>query len=369
MGFHRSIGSTVIAAIAVLALLAGCTTAERGRGATPEPSSPPVTTTGGFVVPSGTPRDVVTGLAAPWSIVLVGRTPLISERDSGRILELDGSRTRVVGTVAGLRRGGEGGLLGLALDERRRLYVYSTGANGNRIERYPLIGSRGSYRLGPRTTILDGLPSSAVHNGGRIAIGPDGMLYAPVGDAGDGRAAQNRNSLAGKILRMTLDGGVPPDNPFPGSLVYSLGHRNVQGLAWTADGTMYAAEFGQDTWDELNRIVPGGNYGWPEAEGRAGDPRFRDPVQQWRPSAASPSGIAIVGGTIFVANLRGERLRAIPVSDPSTAREFYVGRYGRIRTVLRGPDGALWFATNNRDGRGNPRAGDDRILRVPLTGG
>ncbi|MBI5160176.1 MAG: PQQ-dependent sugar dehydrogenase [Micrococcales bacterium] len=349
------------AAVAVALGLAGC------AGPPPNPATPtPAASFDASPLPQGSPREVTGGLVAPWSVVTVDGTALVSERDSARILELVGRRTREVAKIGGIRSGGEGGLLGLAVDDRRRLYVYSTGEDGNRIERYGIDGTRGSYRLSGRTTILDGLPRNTIHNGGRLAIGPDGMLYASVGDAGTGAAAQDPRSLAGKILRMTLDGGVPESNPFPGSLVYSLGHRNVQGLGWAADGTMYAVEFGQNAWDELNRIVPGGNYGWPEVEGRGTDARYRNPIQQWPPSQASPSGMAVIGGTIYVANLRGERLRAIAVDDPGTAREYYVGDYGRLRTVLRGPDGELWFVTNNRDGRGDPRPGDDRILRVPL---
>jgi glucose/arabinose dehydrogenase len=161
---------------------------------------------------------------------------------------------------------------------------------------------------------------------------------------------------------------VPPDNPFPDSFVYSLGHRNVQGLAWAADGTMFASEFGQDTWDELNVIVSGGNYGWPDVEGIADVDGYIDPVQQWATDDASPSGIAVAGGTVYVANLRGQRLRAIPAADPAdiagTTEHF--SDFGRLRAVTVAPDGTLWFLTNNTDGRGNPRSGDDRIVSVTL---
>lgn len=177
---------------------------------------------------------------------------LVSERDSGRILELpDGGGTRVVGTVGGVVHAGESGLLGLAVDRERRLYAYSTGPDGNRIERYTLSGAPGSLALGAGEVILDGLPSASFHDGGRIAFGPDGMLYATVGDAGQRERAQDLDSLTGKILRMTPDGEIPTDNPFPGSLVFSYGHRNPQGIAWTADGTMFATELGEDSWDEL----------------------------------------------------------------------------------------------------------------------
>ena len=263
--------------------------------------------------------------------------------------------------------GSEGGLLGLAVDRHRRLYVYSTGQRGNRIQRFTLTGGPGSYGLGEVETILDDLPSAGYHNGGRIVFGPDGMLYAAVGDAGRRATAQDLDSLGGKILRMTPDGDAPDDNPFPDSLVYSFGHRNVQGMAWAPDGTMFATEFGQNTWDELNVITPGGNYGWPEVEGAAANESYIDPVQQWEPSAASPSGMTAVGGTLFLANLRGEVLHAVPIADPTTSTQFYARTYGRIRDVTLAPDGRLWFTTNNTDGRGTPSPGDDRILGVGLT--
>ncbi|WP_402463598.1 PQQ-dependent sugar dehydrogenase [Isoptericola aurantiacus] len=364
------------------ALLAGCTP---GSGPAASPSPEPATAPAGASdaasvppsspdaepddgpAPSGEPTVVATGLAAPWSVVLLDGTPLVSERDSARILALDLDGTaREVGTVEGVDTAGEGGLLGLALDDAGRLFVYSTGPDGNRIQRYGLSGGPGSLRLGEPTTILDGLPSASFHDGGRLAVGPDGMLYATVGDAGDRDSAQDLDSLGGKILRMTLDGGVPDDNPFDGSLVYSYGHRNVQGLAWSDDGTLFATEFGQDTWDELNVIAPGANYGWPEVEGIAEVGEYVDPVQQWEPSEASPSGMAYLEGTLYLANLRGQVLRAVPVGDPSTATELYAGEYGRLRDVLPGPDGDLWFVTNNTDGRGSPAPEDDRILAVPV---
>lgn len=163
---------------------------------------------------------------------------------------------------------------------------------------------------------------------------------------------------------MTPEGKAPSDNPLPGSLVYSYGHRNPQGIAWAPDGTMYASEFGQDTWDELNVIKPGGNYGWPIAEGVAHRQGLIDPVQQWRPSDASPSGMAILDGQIYIANLRGARLRQVPLDQPATSADLLAGEYGRLRDVAAAPDGSLWVLTNNTDGRGEPGPDDDRILRV-----
>lgn len=260
---------------------------------------------------------------------------------------------------------GEGGLLGITVRDGY-LYAYFTAGAENRIQRYPITGEGASARLGAAQTLLGGIPSRSNHNGGRLAFGPDGMLYATTGDAGTSSRAQDLNSLAGKILRLAPNGRVPADNPFAGSYVYSYGHRNVQGLAWAGDGTLYASEFGENTWDELNIIKAGGNYGWPAAEGKAGDAKYIDPVQQWPTAEASPSGIAISGANLYIANLRGERLRKVPLSAPGTSTAFYTRQYGRLRDVVAAPDGRLYLLTNNTDGRGVPQSGDDRILSVPV---
>ena len=370
-----------LAAVAIAAVLVGCVGNALPTSSAPRSSSSPTSLSSAAPeapsVPSepvrfaplagAKPGEVTVGLKSPWSVAFAGRHALVSERDTGQIREIasDGT-TREVGTVAGVKHGGEGGLLGLAIDDHKRLYAYSTGAAGSRIERYTLAGESGGFTLRDAETIVDKIPSASFHNGGRLAFGPDGMLYASVGDAGQSRNAQDLASFSGKILRMTPDGGVPADNPFPNSLVYSYGHRNVQGVSWAANGIMFASEFGQNTWDELNIITAGGNYGWPHAEGRGGGRSFIDPVQQWAPAVASPSGIAVVGGTVFIANLRGEVLRAVPVANPTTSVDYFKGSYGRIRAVTAAPDGTLWLVTGNTDGRGSPRANDDRIVRVTL---
>ena len=339
-----------LAIAAAALLLAGC-------ASTPAPTAAPEPST-----PAPGSAEIVTGLAAPWSMVrLESGSTLVSERDSAIVKEVtaDGS-VRDVATIAGVVPGGEGGLLGLEYGEGY-LYAYYTAADDNRVERFALEGDAGSYSLGEGTVILDGLAKAGNHNGGRIKLGPDGMLYATVGDAGDPDRAQNRESLSGKILRMEVDGGVPEDNPFDGSLVYSLGHRNPQGIAWDAEGQLWAAEFGQNTWDEFNRIEPGGNYGWPEVEGTGGDPEYIDPVLQWATDDASPSGLAYVDGTFYLASLKGQRVWAI--SDGAAAPAL-VGQYGRLRDAIAGPDGTIWILTNNTDGRGSPQQGDDRIIQL-----
>ncbi|MEP6953972.1 MAG: PQQ-dependent sugar dehydrogenase, partial [Solirubrobacteraceae bacterium] len=209
---------------------------------------------------------------------------------------------------------------------------------------------------------------ASIHNGGRLAFGPDGMLYAGVGDAGTTSNAQDRGSRNGKILRIAPDGSVPAGNPIGGSPVWSLGHRNVQGLAFDRAGRLWASEFGQNSFDEVNLIRKGRNYGWPLVEGKGSTQggRFTNPLVTWRTSESSPSGAAIAGSSLYVGALAGERLWRVPLRGSSVGRPRALlnGRYGRLRTVVRAPDGALWISTSNRDGRGAPRSGDDRIIRL-----
>ena len=363
-------------------LLVGCQPEPAGPLTTmPVPSSTPSPSATAqapqeTVQPVGEPVTVVGGLAAPWSMVrLESGSTLISERDSGVVKELtpDGA-LRDAAVIPGVVSSGEGGLMGLEFVSGEDagtsgdwLYAMFTAASDNRVVRFPLQGAPGSYALGAGEEIVTSMAKAGNHNGGRIKIGPDGMLYITIGDASAAGASQQLGNLNGKILRVELDGSVPDDNPFPGSQVWSLGHRNPQGIAWDADGQLWAAEFGQNTWDEFNLITPGANYGWPLIEGSSEDARFTNPAYQWSTSDASPSGLAYVRGTFFMAALRGERLWAIyPTPAGTTAVEYYSGQFGRIRDVTAGPDGTLWLLTNNTDGRGNPSDGDDRILQVEL---
>ncbi|MGL4256666.1 MAG: PQQ-dependent sugar dehydrogenase [Microbacterium sp.] len=336
---------------------------------TPAPTAAP---TGAWRL-DGDPQALATGLAAPWSVVpLDGGGALVSQRDDGAIVELtpDG-RLREVGTVPGVVSGGESGLHGLALladDDTTWLYAYHGAADDNRVVRMPLLGAPGDLSLGETDVVLEGIPRASTHDGGRIAFGPDGRLYVATGDAQNPEAPQDPDSLGGKILRLEPDGASADGNPW-GTAVWSMGHRNVQGLAWTQDGTMWASEFGQNTWDELNRIEPGGNYGWPLVEGEAGRDGLIDPVVSWATSDASPSGIAAVGDTVFVAGLRGERLWLVDTADGELSGQptaALAGEQGRLRDAVLAPDGTLWVLTGNTDGRGSPRAGDDLLLRLRL---
>lgn len=356
-------GVVVAVAVLLLGVLAGCT-----RSDEPSPSAAPTAAV------RATATDLVTDLDVPWGLAFLpdGRA-VVTLRDAVRVLivDADGAVTDVTGPGAQeltrvVEPSGEGGLLGVAVlgssSRGTDLALYATTADDNRVLRGTLTGDA----LGELSPILTGIHKADHHDGGRLALGPDGDLDVGTGDAGNRPDAQDPTSLNGKILRITPDGAPAPGNPTPGSPVWSLGHRNVQGLGWAEDGRMFASEFGQDTWDELNVIVPGGNYGWPTVEGRG--ERFVQPVAVWHPDVASPSGLAVTRDAVYLAALRGERLWRVPLTADGvgTPQPLLVGTYGRLRTVAVAPDGSLWVLTNNTDGRGTPHPDDDRILRVTV---
>ncbi|MEV6790581.1 PQQ-dependent sugar dehydrogenase [Streptomyces sp. NPDC051320] len=379
---------TAVLAVAVLVSVAGCSSGDSGgqsaaarspgahsssaAAAAPSPDVPPAK--GSVKVVS----TLTTGLASPWGVaVLPEGDLLVSSRDTGTITRIDaknGKKT-LLGKVAGVAPAGEGGLLGIALSPSygtdHLIYAYFTTASDNRIARMFYDEKQPAGRqLGAPDTIFKGIPKGTIHNGGRIAFGPDRMLYVGTGESGERGMAQDKKSLGGKILRMTPDGRPAHGDPWAGSVVYSYGHRNVQGLAWDTDGRLWADEFGQDTWDELNLIKPGKNYGWPVVEGKQGKAGFVDPVEQWSTSEASPSGIAFAEGSIWMAALRGERLWRIPLNgDKPSAKPqaFLQGKYGRLRTVVSAGGNKLWLVTSETDSRGTPGPGDDRILQLEVT--
>jgi glucose/arabinose dehydrogenase len=320
---------------------------------TPDPSAPAVALLG--------------GLDVPWSIAMLpDGSSLVSVRNTGEVRHVpkpgSGGRATVAGTLPITRVAGEGGLLGLAVpedfDANPVFYAYYSTDNDNRIAAVPWRDGT----LGEPQVIFDGIPMGRNHNGGRIAFGPDGYLYVGTGEAGDRSLSQNLGSLGGKILRLTPEGKPAPGNPFGGSAIWSYGHRNVQGLAWDSQDRLWASEFGANTFDELNLIEPGENYGWPEVEGRADDPDFVDPVAQWPTSDMSPSGIAVgADGAVYMAALRGESLWRVPINadgSAGTPSRHLEGTYGRVRDI-RFVDGRAWILTNNGD--------DDRLMSLPLS--
>ena len=354
--------------------LTGC----RGGEESPRPSPSSATTSPPSSAPSSaaTPEPidprldgtVATGLNVPWAIVfLADGTALVTQRDDASIVRVapDG-RVTPVGDVPGVAPGGEGGLQGLAVrpGDESALFAYLTGPDDNRVVRLEFDGER----IGRAEPILTGMAKAFNHQGGALTFDREGHLFVAVGDAAQAETAQDRDSLNGKILRIDQEGRAVDGNPF-GNRVWSLGHRNVEGLAWDGSGRLWASEFGDQRTDELNRIVKGGNYGWPQVEGDGGDDRFVRPAATWTTDEASPAGLAISGERAFLAALRGERLWQVPLEGGKAGRPraFLTGELGRLRSVAVAPDGSLWVGTSNTDGRGQVRRGDDRIVRVAIS--
>ncbi|WP_407561715.1 PQQ-dependent sugar dehydrogenase [Streptomyces sp. 184] len=358
--------SGTAAVIALTVVLGGCTAPEDR----PAASAPPTGAGPGEV------SEIATRLDMPWGLAfLPDGTALVSSRLSGEIRRVPaaGGRTSLVGTVPGVRKSSEGGLLGLAtspdFESDRTVYAYVSAAPTNRVVALR-IGD--DFRSVTRErVVLAGIETADRHHGGRLCIAPDGNLWIGTGDAFRPENAADDTSLSGKVLRVRPDGSIPDDNPF-GTAVYSTGHRNVQGLTFAPDGTMYASELGHRTWDEVNVLRSGADYGWPETEGTAGE-TGEPPLFTVHPDDASPSGIAYADGSLWMGALGGQRPWQLPVDGPRAAGDpiaHYVGEYGRIRTVETAPDGSLWITTSNGDGATwggtGPRPGDDRILRIDL---
>ncbi len=384
---RRAVAAAVAAA--TLLLTAGCSSDDGGSGSSggeesassngTSPQSPPSGQAADATPPAkgsvNVVRTVTEDLDSPWGLApLPDGDLLVSSRDEATITRVDtetGRKTEL-GEVPGVSPAGEGGLMGLALSpdyaSDHMIYAYFTSASDNRIVRMLYEEDKASgEQLGAPDTIFRGIPKGFIHNGGRIAFGPDRMLYAGTGESGEEGLSQDEDSLGGKILRLTPEGEPAPGNPFSNSPVYSYGHRNVQGLAWDSEQRLFAAEFGQDTWDELNAIKPGDNYGWPEAEGTSDNAAYHNPIAQWATDDASPSGIAYAEGSVWMAGLKGERLWRIPLKGTEASADpqaFLEGEYGRLRTVVSAGSDKLWLVTSETDGRGSPSGGDDRILEV-----
>lgn len=364
---------------ALAAILTGCAQPASGPGSAgsaaepaPSPSGPPPSD----VATLGEPVELTTGLEAPWGLTfLPDGSALVSERISAEIVRVpaEGGEAVTVGVVPDVAVSSEGGLLGIVASPDfaadRTVYASVSGVDQNRIVALTIAEDYGSLEVGH--VLLDGIQTADRHHGGRLAIGPDGHLWIGTGDAFEPENAAADDSLNGKILRIAVDGTMPDDNPGD-SPVYSSGHRNVQGIAFGPDGTAYASELGHRTWDEINVLQAGADYGWPETEGVDGS-TGEPPIATIHPDDLSPSGVAYAAGSLWIGALGGQRLWQLPVDGAAASGgpiEHLVGEYGRIRTVELAPDGALWLITSNTDratwGGTDARPGDDRILRVEI---
>lgn len=365
--------SATVAALLLAAPLGGCAFGppdpSEQQGGTP-PKLPSPSASGGD--DGGASVSVIAkNLSVPWGIAfLPDGSSLITERDNHRILKMPptGGTTTPVQTIADAVPGGEGGLLGIAVSphyaQDASVFVYYSTATDNRIAKLTLGGTP--------VPIVTGIPHSGQRDGGALAFGPDGYLYAGTGDAEAPDSSQNAGSLAGKILRMAVDGKPAPGNP-AGTLVYASGLRNVQGLAWDQAGRLYATDFGQDKFDEINLIQAGGNYGWPSAEGPATGGGSTNPLATFPPAQASCAGAATSGAVLVTGCLAGKRIWLVQLDGKGGVlgqpQHTLDNQFGRLRAVVRAPDNTLWVSTSNKDGRGTPGADDDRILRIVVSGG
>ena len=354
----------VLAVVAILALAAAIvwvvSVSDRANPSVGVPSQE-----GGSII------ALAEGLQVPWALAFLPDGDIVLTERPGRVRIIDASeglREDPLLELPQVQHRGEGGLLGIALHpsfpDPAYMYLYYTydGTNGtaNRVSRFPW----NELTATDEEVLLDDIPGGRIHNGGRIKFGPDGMLYVTTGDAGTTSLAQDTESLAGKILRLTPDGGVPDDNPFEGSPMYSYGHRNPQGLAWDDDGRLWATEHGSSATDELNLIQPGRNYGWPEIRGDETSVDMETPVLNSGSDTWAPSGMASMDGSLYFAGLRGSSLYKVELNGEPSLSTYLSGEYGRLRAVATGPEGNLFVLTSNRDGRGTFVPEDDRLVRI-----
>jgi glucose/arabinose dehydrogenase len=324
--------------------------------------------TSGGSARQGNAEVLLTKLKVPWSIQKIGNAFYLAERTGAIVKWEEGKVTRQkVVLEEKLSDKPEAGLLGFVLDpdfakSNEAFAYYTYEQNGKSVNRIVTL-QYDRQQWTEKSLLLDGIPSGDFHHGGRLKIGPDQKLYAATGDAHEDEIAQDKNSLGGKILRLNLDGSIPGDNPFPNSYIYSLGHRNPQGLVWDEKGQLYSSEHGPSGHDEINKIIAGHNYGWPLITGdgkKAGmeSPLFHSGTDTW-----APSGMAYHKGVLYVAALRGEAVKAFNLNKEEESNVFKGA--GRIRDVF--IDGKyLYFVSNNTDGRGNPDKEDDKLYRIPL---
>lgn len=311
---------------------------------------------------------VAENLSIPWALAfLPDKRLLVTERE-GKIKIVDDGEIIEIAEI-NVHSEGEGGLHGIAIDpefeNNNYIYIYyttsSTGDNStNRVARYTFSNNL----LTDETVILDNIPGARVHDGGRIKFGPDGYLYITTGDAANPSLSQNRDSLAGKILRVDTKGNPASQNPF-GNLAYSYGHRNPQGIAWDDKNQLFATEHGNSATDEFNLIEIGKNYGWPTITGSEKGSGMQTPLIQSSNNTWAPAGLAYVNEKFYFGGLRGNALYQIEIINGEyMLTEYFKGEFGRIRDVVKGPDNMLYITTSNRDGRGIPSKNDDKIIRI-----
>jgi len=315
-------------------------------------------------------------LDTPWGMVFLPNGDILVTERPGRVKLIDnnGLQSEPIATLGNIKEIGEGGLLGITLHPQfsinNYLYLYYTyNSSGDNTFNRVVRMTYQDKQLKNEQMIVDNIPGSSNHNGGRIKFGPDGYLYITTGDAGNPSQAQDINSLSGKILRVTNEGKAISDNPF-NNLVYSYGHRNPQGLAWDDKGQLWATEHGRSGalsgLDELNLIEKGKNYGWPEIQGdETKDGMEKPKLHSGAITTWAPAGAVFLKNSLFFGGLRGQALyEAVIDGDKITLKEHFKGQFGRIREVVLGPDNYLYISTSNRDDRGNPIASDDRIIKI-----
>jgi len=327
---------------------------------------------------------VVENLEIPWDIAFLPNGDLLVSERPGRLIKISRKGEMVSIPLRDVEHEGEGGLLGVTLHpnfkENNLVYLYMStpgedGETANTVVRYRLFDDE----LLEKKIIITGIPGAIYHDGGRIEFGPptscesgqaDCYLYITTGDATREKLAQDKNSLAGKILRVTEDGGIPKDNPF-GTALYSYGHRNPQGLAWDSEGWLWETEHGRSGvlsgFDELNLIKPGNNYGWPEIEGgKEATGMMPAVLHSGSDITWAPASLAYLNGSLYWGGLRGESLYKATIAgdEVTNLKAYFVNELGRIRTVRVGSDGFLYLTTSNRDGRGSAQTGDDKIIKV-----
>jgi aldose sugar dehydrogenase len=324
-----------------------------------------------IVIPKPVPQTgfqsniLAENLKVPWAMDFLPNNTMIFTQRGGDVSLLDNNGVKSIGHI-NVTANGESGLLGVAVDpqfsQNKYIYLYYTSNAGNRVSRFVLDG-----KLENETILIDNIPSVSIHNGGRIKFGPDGKLYITTGDATNRTAAQDINSLSGKVLRTNKDGSVPADNPFK-NYVYTYGNRDPQGLAWGPTGILYESEHGEIQNDEINILVPGGNYGWPIYQGNDHVQGYQSPFVVYTNFTLAPSGMAFYNNKLYIAGLRGSQVRQINLAENGTSitgQQAILTQLGRIRDVV-AHDGYIYICTSNTDGRGIPEVGDDKIIRIKV---